>query len=257
MCLILFNFKKHSKYKFILAANRDEFFNRDTVFADFWNDNANILGGRDVQSEGTWLGINKNGRFIAITNYRDPQMDKENAKSRGVISKSFLNEKSSTEAFINQLAKEKMHYNGFNILLSADGFKNLYHYSNVSDQLTRVDAGIHGLSNALLDSPWPKVNIGKKSLKEISTKESPSVTELMGILKDRKTAPNSDLPDTGIPFDLEQKLSPLFISLKDYGTRCSSVLLITHENEVGFHEWTYDEHQKVINEASFKTMLKY
>ncbi|MCK5368958.1 MAG: NRDE family protein [Cyclobacteriaceae bacterium] len=158
MCLLLFALNNHPKYKLIMAANRDEFFKRPTLNANFWEENNSILGGRDIQSGGTWLGLDKKGRFIAITNYRDRINDRSNARSRGELSEIFLTQNLNVSAFLSDVSKSKDQYNGFNVLLSDDSFDTLYHYSNISDQTNKINVGIHGLSNHLLDTPWPKIH---------------------------------------------------------------------------------------------------
>jgi len=256
MCLILFAKNKHPQYKLILAANRDEFFERPTLAADFWEDNSNILGGRDRQSMGTWLGMNKNGRFIAITNFRDPKMGQKSAKSRGILSKNFLSTELDVSSFINEVSADKELYNGFNLLMSIDGFKTLFHYSNISDMTTKLKDGIYGLSNHLLDTSWPKVKTGKNKLSEIMKSNAINNKDLIEILKDGEKAPDDLLPDTGISFDLEKKLSPVFISMKGYGTRCSTAMLVNNDNELSFLEVTYNEKREVISEKQYDLMLK-
>ena len=170
MCLILFALNNHPKYKMILAANRDEFFERPTLAADFWNENKNVLSGKDIISGGTWLGTNRNGRFVAITNYRKSEVVHKNLLSRGNLSKLFLNGNESVRDFLDTLSDNKDDYDGFNLLLSDDGLNSIFHYSNVSNTTTKVKDGIHGLSNHLLDSHWPKVDWGRTRLKKILKK---------------------------------------------------------------------------------------
>ena len=222
MCLILFALNEHPKYRLILAANRDEFFNRPTDFADFWQENNQILGGRDKNSRGTWLGLNTNGRFCAITNYRDPKIYQKAEKSRGILSKKFLNSLGNTQSFIEEVSPEKEHYSGFNLLLSDNGFGKLFHYSNITDDTTTIREGIHGLSNHLLDTTWPKVEVGLEKLSSVMSSNSIDEQDLIRLLLDDQTAPDGLLPDTGISYDLEKKLSPVFISMKEYGTRSST-----------------------------------
>jgi uncharacterized protein with NRDE domain len=255
MCLIIFAKNKHPKYKLIIAANRDEFFSRSTLVADFWEEDRSILGGRDVQSGGTWFGINKNGRFIAITNYRDPKNEKKEAKSRGELSKKFLSQNLNVSDFLADVSKDRYKYNGFNLLLSDDNFENLYHYSNVTDVSMKIDDGIHGLSNHLLDSPWPKIQKGKKSLKSILQSDSINSAEIFTMLKNGTEAPDNSLPGTGISYDLEKKLSPVFISLKGYGTRCSTALIVDASGQLSFQEISYNEHKQVISEKKYKLPL--
>lgn len=257
MCLILFALNDNPKYKLILAANRDEFFNRPTLTADYWEENDSILGGRDVKSKGTWLGINKSGRFIAITNYRDPENERKDTLSRGELSNEFLNTEIDISSFVTKISKDKNKYNGYNLLLSDDSFENFHHYSNVSDQLSKIKNGIHGLSNHLLNTPWPKVLKAKNSLKNTVKSKNVDIQEMIEILKNADVAPENSLPQTGISFDLEKKLSPVFISMKGYGTRCSTAILVSNNNDVTFKEVSYNEKMKIISEKEFDIQLNH
>jgi uncharacterized protein with NRDE domain len=251
MCLILFAKDQHPTYKIIIAANRDEFFERPTAVANYWEDNPNILGGKDKQSGGTWLGVTKNGRFIAITNYRDPEKNIPNAVSRGKISRDFLFGDDAAVNFLDQLSKNKSLFNGFNLLLSDDGFKTIYHYSNITDQPKHINPGIHGLSNHLLNTPWPKVEKGKKDLAEITGSNTIETNDLIEMLKDDKEAEENRLPKTGISFDLEKKLSPVFISLNGYGTRCSTAILVDKNNQLTFQETSYDKYKDITHKKVY------
>ena len=256
MCLILFGLNQKSEFKLILAANRDEFFSRPTEEAHWWKDNKDILAGRDIKSGGTWLGINKNGRFIAITNYRDLKNINNEARSRGELSKSFLTGHLSTDAFLSELSSRKDQYNSFNLLLSDNGFDTLYHYSNVTDERTLISDGIHGLSNHLLDTPWPKVELGKQGLQQHLDSETKKSDELIKFMQHGEEAPDSALPDTGISYELEKKLSPVFISMKEYGTRCSTILEVNNNNGVTFLEVTYNENKTITSKKSYQFSLE-
>ena len=250
MCLILFSYNEHPKYKAIIAANRDEFFDRESQAADFWIDNKDVLAGRDMTSRGTWLGLHRNGKFIAITNYRDLDKERTDAKSRGELSRKFLMDEITVDQLVDDIRTDKDAYNGFNLLLSDDGFQSMYHYSNINDKITTINNGIHGLSNELLNSPWPKVVDGKDSLKEIASTNSFDAIDLINMLKNGKEAPDEALPDTGISFELEKKLSPVFISMKGYGTRCSTAILIDYKGNVSFTEISYDENKEVFEQKN-------
>ncbi len=254
MCLILFALHDHPEYPLVLAANRDEFYRRPTLKANYWEDNT-ILGGRDIQSGGTWLGVQKEGRFIAITNYRDGIKAKTNTISRGELSKRFLTQNLTVTEFISDLKKVRHRYDGFNILLSDDGFDSLYHYSNISDQNTKIVPGIHGLSNHLLDTPWPKVDSGKKLLKQTLLNDPVNSEEIIKIMQNETKAQEHFLPDTGISTDLEKQLSPLFISMKEYGTRCTTVMIVRADKNVSFLEITYNEQKRAISKQEFSLQL--
>lgn len=256
MCLIIFALNQHPKYKLIIAANRDEFFNRPTLEADFWKEDDSILGGRDIQSGGTWFGMNKNGRFIAITNYRDPENENVSDKSRGELSKKFLLHNQNVSEFLTDVSKNKQKYNGFNLLLSDDNFKSLYHYSNITDQSMKINDGIHGLSNHLLDSPWPKTEKGINSLSNILKSDSINSSDLVAMLRNETEGSDNLLPKTGISYELEKKLSPVFISMKGYGTRCSTVVFVDTSNDLSFLEVSYNEHKEVISENKYTLQLR-
>jgi len=256
MCLIVFAVDQHPQYKLVLAANRDEFFNRPTLEADFWPENNSILSGRDIQSKGTWLGINKNGRFIAITNFRDPQKNNPKAISRGELSYQYLIQDEGVTPFLNILSKQRQFYNGFNLLLSDDGFDTIFHYSNVTNRSTKIESGIHGLSNHLLDTVWPKVRYGKNGISKIIQSKTIKTNDLIELLKNDAVASDNLLPKTGISFDLEKKLSPVFISMNGYGTRCTTAILVDRNNDLTFHEVTYDEKRQPIGEKRYTMKIK-
>jgi uncharacterized protein with NRDE domain len=257
MCLILFAINSHPRYKFVLAANRDEFFNRPTLFAGRWKEDSNIIGGRDVSSNGTWLGITETGKFVAITNYRDPQRENNRAKSRGLLSKEFLLNSQDVKHFTESISLTRNLYNGFNILLSDNEFKSITHYSNITNEDTIITSGIHGLSNAFLDTAWPKVELGKQNLHQILSSPTIDLLDLIKLLKNQSAAPDNLLPETGISFDLEKKLSPVFISMNGYGTRCSTAMLVDQNDQVRFLEVSYNENAEVINSTELSIQLKY
>ncbi|MBU2452825.1 MAG: NRDE family protein, partial [Proteobacteria bacterium] len=150
MCLILFGYKVKKKYPLILIANRDEFFHRPTAPLHFWENNAGLLAGKDLEQGGTWLGVHKNGKFCALTNYRDPFLIKQNAPSRGEILVDYLESQIPCDAYFNVLKKNAAAYNGFNLLF---GDKNgIYWFSNLKNRVERIQPGIHGLSNRFLDT---------------------------------------------------------------------------------------------------------
>ena len=257
MCLILFSYNDHPKYKLILAANRDEFYKRPTAQADYWEDHANILAGRDLVSKGTWLGLTKQGRFIAITNFRNGVQEIEGKLSRGNISQNFLTGDQEVQKFKEQLALSKSRYNGYNVLFSDSAFDDFEHYSNISDEFTVIGSGVHGLSNALLDTEWPKVKNGKVAVSDLSKNEDINPKSLIELLNNPKEAPDQDLPNTNISYELEKKLSPVFISMNEYGTRCSTALLIDHKNKVDFLEVSFDANHREIGRKEFHFNLEY
>lgn len=239
MCLIFLAHRVHPRYPLILAANRDEFYQRPTVPAAFWETEPQLLAGRDLKSGGTWLGIRRTGRIAALSNYRDPNSVRENAPSRGDLVTDFLLGDMPPAEYLALLRKRSHDYNGFNIIFG--DLKNLFFYSNRGEVPPLLQPGIHGLSNHLLDTPWPKVRKGKKALAEILADErEPAVEEIFALLADRSPPDDSLLPDTGVGLETERLLAPLFISGPTYGTRSSSILLIDQNAEATFLERTYN-----------------
>lgn len=240
MCLINFQFHEHPNYKLIVAANRDEFYGRPTAPARFWDDEPNILAGRDLVQQGTWLGITKQGRFAALTNYRDPEQPVTGKHSRGDIVRSYLAEDATPQNFLESLKENKHKYAGFNIIIGDT--EQILYYNNIQDKVTEINTGTHGLSNHYLNTPWPKVTKGKANLhKYTMSQEKVQTDKLFQIISDAEEAQDENLPETGVGLDLERKLSPLFIKTPEYGTRSSTVLLIDNNNEVTFVERTYDK----------------
>ena len=236
MCTLLLAYEVHPRYHLVLAANRDEDYHRPTAVADFWEDAPRLFAGRDLVHGGTWLGITKTGRIAALTNYREPQPS-THGPSRGNLVSRFLNEETGAEDYVERLRREGP-YRGYNLVMGdRDG---LYHYSNKSDLLVRLAPGIHGLSNNLLNTPWPKVVQGKASLARVLAAENFSTEDLFVILADSKQAPDEQLPDTGVGLDLERLLSPIFIKSERYGTRSSTVLLVNTDGKATFVERSFD-----------------
>ncbi len=238
MCLILFAFKAHPGYKLILAANRDEFYNRPTAPAGWWEDHPDLLAGKDLKAGGTWLGITKKGRIAAVTNYRGKGIQKQEALSRGTLVRDYLISEVPGAAYSGELIKMSPRYNGFNLIFG--DVDNLYYYSSMKNQVMQVQPGIHGLSNAFLDTPWVKVVKGKQALEEEVLKPGDiSMAAVFDLLKDTDTAPDDQLPDTGIGTAYERLLSPLFIRAEGYGTRSSTLLLVDQDNQVRFIEKSF------------------
>jgi uncharacterized protein with NRDE domain len=238
MCLIVFSYNMHSEYRLILAANRDEFYERPTLPLNYWKDCPRVLAGRDLKSRGTWLGITRSGRFSALTNYRDPAAVMNHAPSRGLLVGDFLTGSQAAESYIQQVKSIGHRYNGFNLLAGdADDF---YYYSNKSNEIIKICPGLYGLSNHVLDTPWPKVRKAKSALEALAAEKRRIDPELIfNFLADDTTPPDDLLPNTGIGLEFERILSSVFIQSPDYGTRSSSVLLIHRNHRVTFMERTF------------------
>lgn len=242
MCLILFAYGVHPKYQLIIAANRDEFYQRRTAPAYFWEDSPEILAGRDLEKMGTWMGVTTTGRFAALTNYRNPKELTEGKRSRGELVVDALKYKGNMKEYMKNLVDFNDLYPGYN-LLASDG-KELYYYSNIGRKLQIVEPGIYGLSNHLLNSNWPKVQNGKEELaKIISQKQDQLEGELLTLLQNADPAPDELLPRTGVSIEWERMLSPLFIKSENYGTRSSSVVLMS-DHEIQFVERVYSGNQE-------------
>jgi len=239
MCLILFAIQSHPDYKLVIAANRDEFYERPTAPAAFWDDEPGLLAGRDLRAGGTWLGITTKGRIAAITNYRDPSSIKSNAPSRGSLVTGFLSGRQSPAEYLEGLKKKAHEYNGFNLIVGEK--HELYWYSNRGQGIRGISSGIYGLSNHLLDSPWPKVTRGKKMFRRLLSEEKDPVPKaFFSMLADRSIPDDGSLPDTGVGLEWERMLSPIFITSPAYGTRSSTLLFIDHYDGVTFIERTFN-----------------
>jgi uncharacterized protein with NRDE domain len=239
MCLILLAYDSHPAYRLILAANRDEFFARPTAAARFWEDAPHILAGRDLKEKGTWLGVTRSGRIAALTNFRDPGTERQEAPSRGSLVSDFLRGSGSVDDYLEFLGNEGSTYNGFNLIFG--DMERLCWFSNHERAHRFLEPDIHGLSNHLLDTPWPKVERGKEALGELVAQGKTVQAEgLFAILADRTVPPDGLLPETGVGIDLERLLSPLFITSAFYGTRSSTVILIERNNLVTFIERSFN-----------------
>lgn len=239
MCIISFNFKEHPKYKLIITANRDEFYNRPTKNAHFWPDQPNLLAGRDLKAMGTWLGITRSGRFAALTNYRDLSQMDENKRSRGEIVTDFLTGNVEAPTYLSTLQRQKDQYNGFNIITGT--VDELYYYSNQQNEIQSISPGTHSVSNHLINTPWPKVKRSKQLLLDyVMINDELDIEILFSQLANNELAPDEALPKTGVGLELERKLSPIFIRTDDYGTRSATVILVSNDNEVLFYERVFN-----------------
>lgn len=237
MCLILFAYQKHPIYKLIVAANRDEAYKRPTASAQFWQDNPEILAGRDLEKMGTWMGMTKGGRFSALTNYRDPNETTAGKRTRGELVSNALSFPGEISDYMEGLTMNDSMYPGYNLL--AGNAEELYYYSNVGKALLKLEPDVYGLSNHLLDTAWPKVKSGKEGLEKLLLLgENDLINELFQLLSNEEQAPDESLPDTGVSLEIERILSPLFIKSEGYGTRCSTILLIS-DDEIKFAEREY------------------
>ncbi len=254
MCLLLLALDQHPAYKLVLAANRDEYYDRPTAPAHFWKERPDLLAGRDLKAGGTWLGITRTGKLAAITNYRDPAHIREHAPSRGNLVRHFLEMETSAKQYLEDLNREAHRYNGFNLVVGS--IDNLFWYSNRGEGIQRLSRNVYGLSNHLLDTRWPKVEKAKKALKDVlGSKEILHPETLFAILGDRTRPPDDLLPDTGVGMEWERVLAPIFISSPLYGTRSSTVILVDHQARVIFTERTYNSQPDQFQDVTYRFNL--
>jgi uncharacterized protein with NRDE domain len=236
MCLILVAWRVHAQYPIVVAANRDEFQRRATAAAHWWTDRPQLLAGRDLEAGGTWLGITRDGQIAALTNYRAPGQLKLNAPSRGGLVVQMLESHAPIQQRLAQLSELSPQYSGFNLLCS-DG-RHLGVFESVPSTGRMLEPGIYGLSNHLLDTPWPKVQRAKSKLAS-ALGAMPDDNALLELLRDEHTAADEELPRTGVSLAWERLLSSAFIRGEDYGTRSSTIIRVGAGGSADFQEWTW------------------
>ncbi len=253
MCLILISYKAHKQYPLILIANRDELYDRKAVQARFWPELPELLAGRDREKGGTWLGLTKRGRIAAVTNYRSGDQNRIEAKSRGELPLAYLRGVQTPSQFCSRLKRERSRYRGYNLIFGT--LCDLWTYSNVNDRSVRLEPGIHGVSNHFLNTPWPKVVLGKKILESCTKRDNFTHDQLLDHLRNEVVADDTDLPNTGVGIEMERLLSPIFIRSETYGTRCSTVATLDCRGNVEFSERTYRQ-GKPIDQIVFQFPLQ-
>lgn len=232
--MIAFAYKMPALGQLLLLANRDENYARPTAPLDFWPDHPNILGGIDLKAGGSWLAINSNGRFAAVTHIREGYA-KTGERSRGDLVRRFVTGEESSLDFAQSLAEQRNHYAPFNLLFGLT--EDLYHFHSSTGQLIRLTPGIHTLSNATLDTPWFKCERLADRLQGIT--RVPSEADAFSWLEDPTTAPTEHMPNTGIGLALERQLSSIFVTARDYGTCSSSLLAVSGRGDVSFAERSF------------------
>lgn len=236
MCLIVIAWQADARYPLVVAANRDELLTRPTAPLAWWQDQPEVLAGRDLESGGTWLGVTRSGRFAAITNYRDPSRMRPDAPSRGKLVADFLAGTEAPEVYLRRIEAAAAACNGFNLLV-ADTHE-LWWHSNVNGETRRLEAGIHGVSNHLLDTPWPKLIEAKQTFGE-ALPHLPADERLFALLRDDTQHPDEVLPSTGVSLELERKLSAIFVRTPGFNTRSSAVLWRDNQGKISFDEQTW------------------
>jgi uncharacterized protein with NRDE domain len=248
MCLLVVGWQAHPQYRVVVAANRDEFHARPTAPIAPWAGQPRLLAGRDLQAGGTWLGLDADRRFGLVTNYRELARPRHTAPSRGRLVPQFLAAPLSADHYLRSLEADAQGYAGFNLLL-CDGERLMY-ASNRAEQFAReLEPGLHGLSNHLLDTPWPKLQrvrgevaawIERARGGAAAPDMAADAEWLMAVFADRRRAPAPHDPSSGLSPEWEQRLSSPFVLDADYGTRCTTVLLLGHDGRTWISERRYD-----------------
>jgi uncharacterized protein with NRDE domain len=240
VCLLVVGLRAHPLYPLVVAANRDELLDRPAEAARFWPGTGGLLAGRDARAGGTWMGVTRTGRFAALTNVRDPRAFEPSAPSRGELVVRFLLGGDEPLRHLGRVAAEPVKRNGFNLLAGAEG--QLAWLSSAGGAPREVTEGVHAVSNALLDTPWPKTVRTAARLSAILGRGGRlDPEELFALLADRAPAPDAELPDTGVGLAAERLLSPPFIAAPGYGTRGSTLLLVSRGGRASFLERRFDE----------------
>jgi uncharacterized protein with NRDE domain len=235
MCLISLAWKVRADLPLVVAANRDEWRDRPAQAAHWWPDHPELFAGRDLQAGGTWMGVTRNGRFAAVTNFRDPSDRRTTARSRGGLVTEYLLGDRDPGTYLADLMRRSGEYNAFNLILG-DG-ETLWYYGSREGLARPIPPGVHGLSNHLLDEPWPKVVRARLAM-EAALKERDPAPSLFEALSDPQGAPDASLPSTGVGLAWERRLASPLITGNDYGTRASTVVTVSSSGEIRFHEKT-------------------
>jgi uncharacterized protein with NRDE domain len=250
MCLIVFAYNILPDQPFILAGNRDEFYNRPTKIAHKWKTDPVLIAGQDLKAGGTWMGISETGRFAALTNYRAINEIKENTPSRGDIVKNFLLSEKPVKNFLENLLRDAGKYNGFNLL--AGTLFELYYLTNKRKEIVKLKPGYYSISNAYLETSWPKTDKAMSSFKSVLEQDGLNDAALFEMLLDSEQYPLEKLPKTGLPEELEKAVSSIFIQTENYGTRCSTIISMDSHSKISLVERTYTPGTtKIENEVRF------
>jgi uncharacterized protein with NRDE domain len=247
MCIALIACQFHPTYSLVIAANRDEYHARPTAPAAWWPDD--ILAGRDLRAGGTWFGVTRSGRVALLTNYRDGLAGEPGLRSRGELVVAALSGTHAPQRTLADMLSSAEDYSGFNLVSGTPG--QLFCASNRNWLVQRIGDGIAGLSNHLLDSPWPKVERSKERMRDVLREPVVEPEALFAVLNDRTQAADDDLPDTGIGIERERFLSSPFIVGETYGTRSSTVLLIDRIGGATFVERTFDRTGEPLADVRF------
>ena len=248
MCLIVVGHCMHPDYPLVLAANRDEYYQRPTVAADFWAQAPEVLAGRDLQGGGTWLGVTRQGRWAALTNVRGAGPAPA-GHSRGLLVSGFLRSTDAPQRYLARVARWGHRFAGFNLL--AGDCSEVASFSNRDTGVRLLTPGCYGLSNHLLDSPWPKVEQAKEQFKAVLARPGFKLDLLWPVLSDRQLPNTKSLPETGLDPDLERALGAIFVQLPGYGTRCSTLVAIGRDGHIRMAERRYASDGRIEGESRF------
>jgi uncharacterized protein with NRDE domain len=240
MCLLVFAWMNHPRYRLVVAANRDEFHDRAAVPLGWWNGSGRVLAGRDLRAGGTWLGVTRSGRFGAVTNVRGVDASPvAGAPSRGGLVPDYLAGEATPGCYLRDLSRAAAAFAGFNLLA---GDRESLHYLSNRDSAgpRRLEPGTYGLGNHALDTPWPRLARARERFDDALAADQPATGELFDLLADRSPAIGATLPDSGLPSDLERAMSAPFVLHERYGTRCSTVLLARHDGHTTAAERRFD-----------------
>lgn len=246
MCLIVFAWQPESPTVLRLAANRDEFYARPSAALSEWPDAPGVFAGRDLQAGGTWLGVTAQGRFAALTNIRDPQQ-KAGPRSRGALTANYLLCQDSAPAYLDRIMREAAEHAGFNLLLGDR--HQLWHFNSQEGRPRQLQSGIYGMSNASLDTPWPKLLRARNALSDRVVGEDEALLEL---LSDSSQPADHLLPDTGVGLVTERVLSSIFITTATYGTRASTVLKLGRDGSWNITERSFGPQGVVLGEVALR-----
>jgi uncharacterized protein with NRDE domain len=247
VCLIVLAIGQHPEYALVLAANRDEFHARPTASAGWWEDRPDILGGRDLQAGGTWLAVSRSGRLATVTNFRDAKLPETGPRSRGHLVTDFLAAAASPDDYLDSIDEDA--YAGFNLIV-ADGDEVAY-LSNREEGKRSLSPGVYGLSNALLDGPWDKVERSKRRLDELLGNDDVSIATLLRLMDDRNRGPAGEVEHGRLDFDTAHAITAPFIVLPEYGTRCTTVVLVDSDGRWQFFERRFDSRGRCTGESEF------
>jgi uncharacterized protein with NRDE domain len=249
MCLLAVAWRVHPEVPFVFIGNRDEFHDRPSAPAGWWEDHVGVLGGRDLSAGGSWLAVTRGGRFAVVTNFREPGVPTTGRRSRGELVIDALRSGEELPAWVEGLRARGERYGGFNLVLGDD--RGLHYATNRGPDRLDLPPGVYGLSNGLLDEPWPKVVAVRDGLRRAVEGGRPDPDPLFALLADTSVAADERLPTTGVPREWERALSAAFIVGDDYGTRASTVVLRSADAGSAFIERRFGPGGVALGESSY------